>query len=94
MMVYLLITNLHQSKYASFSNGLKSQYSTKNNQYPKDLILSADIIKNHRQNNYGIINTENNTSKKKISRNQTIVEIRNRKQQNNNIKQVFLRKVN
>ena len=43
-MAYLFIANLYQSKYASLENGPTSQYSTKNNQYHKELISEADIM--------------------------------------------------
>ena len=46
-MSYLLLANQYQYKYASLENGLASQYSMKNNQYPKDLMLVAEIIKTH-----------------------------------------------
>ena len=37
---YLLISSMDQSKYASLENGPEIQYSMKNNQYPKGLILA------------------------------------------------------
>ena len=57
-MTYVLISNSDQSKYASLENGLASQYSMKNNQYPKDLISSADMMKNNRKM---ILEQENRT---------------------------------
>ena len=54
-MAYILIANLYQSKYASLANGLESQYSMKNKQYHKDLILTADIMKNRLHNDSGMI---------------------------------------
>ena len=56
--VYLLIANSGRLKYASLENGLASQYSMKNNQYPKDLISSADMMKNNRKM---ILEQENRT---------------------------------
>ena len=50
-MSYLLIVNSDQSKYDSLGNGLTIQYSMKNHQYPKYLILAADIMKNHWHDN-------------------------------------------
>ena len=46
-MAYLLITNSEQTKYASLTNGLASQYSMKNNQYPKSIVSATDIMRNH-----------------------------------------------
>ena len=67
-MAYLLIANSDQSKYASLENGLESQYSTKNDKYPKGLILSADIIKNNWNGDSGKRNTAHKTSKHKNTR--------------------------
>ena len=50
---YLLITNSEQSKYASLTNGLASQYSMKNNQYPKSILSTTDIMKNHGHDDEG-----------------------------------------
>ena len=46
-----------------FSNGPASQYSMKNDQYIKDLISAADIMKSHWHDDYGTRNTEKKTSK-------------------------------
>ena len=62
-MAYQSITNLGQLKYSSLANGLTSQYSVKNNQYPRDLILASDIMKNHQHDYYGTEKTEKKTYK-------------------------------
>ena len=53
-------------KICQFRNGLVSKYSMKNSQYPKDLILAADIMKNNRHDDSGKRKIEHKTSKKKI----------------------------
>ena len=67
-MSYLFIANLDQSKYVSLENGPTSQYSTKNNQYPTELISEAEITKNHRYNGYGMRKTDNKTPNHNKSR--------------------------
>ena len=52
-MAYLLISNSEQNKYASLVNGLASQYSMQNNQYPKTIISATDIMKNHCHDDIG-----------------------------------------
>ena len=42
----------------------------KNNQYPKDLISSANIMKKHRHDDFGTRKTEHKTSKNEIFRKQ------------------------
>jgi hypothetical protein len=58
-MAYLLIRNSGQAKYGSLSNGLVSQFSMQNNQYPKTCTTATDILSSHRFDNRG------NSSKKK-----------------------------
>jgi hypothetical protein len=58
-MADLLIRNNDQAKYGSLSNGLVSQFSMQNNQYPKTYTTATDILSNHRFDNRG------NSSKKK-----------------------------
>jgi hypothetical protein len=60
-MAYLLIRNSDQAKYGSLSNGLVSQFSMQNNQYPKTCTTATDILSNHRFDNRG------NSNKKKLS---------------------------
>ena len=64
----LIIAHLYQSKYASLANGLTSQYSMKNNQYNKELISAAKIMKNHWHGDSGMIKTDHKTPKHEISR--------------------------
>jgi hypothetical protein len=47
-LAYLLIKNSDQSKYGSLVNGLTSQFSMGNNQYPKNVMTACDILLNHR----------------------------------------------
>jgi hypothetical protein len=58
-MAYLLISNSDQAKYGSLLNGLVSQFSMQNNQYPNVCTTATDILSNHRFNNRG------NSTKKK-----------------------------
>ena len=61
--VYLFIYNSDQLKYTSLTNGLASQYSMKNHQYPKDIISTADTMKNHQHDDSGMRKTDHKTSK-------------------------------
>jgi hypothetical protein len=63
-MAYLLIRNSDQAKYGSLMNGLVSQFSMENNQYPKSVTAATDILSNHRHDNWG-----NQAQKKGWSRN-------------------------
>ena len=63
-MAYLLIRNSDQAKYGLLSNGLVSQFSMQNNQYPKTCTAATDILSNHRLDNKG-----NTGYKKKWSNN-------------------------
>ena len=47
-MAFLLLKNSIQSKYGSLLNGLTSQYSMDNNQYPKMIIAASDILAYHK----------------------------------------------
>jgi hypothetical protein len=60
-MAYLLIRNSDQAKYGSLSNGLVSQFSMQNNQYPKTCTTATYILSNHRFDSRG------NSNKKKWS---------------------------
>ena len=66
----------------------------KNNQYPKDLISSANIMKKNRHDDFGTRKTEHKTSKHENSNKRTRAERRKRNKQKKNLKQVFHRKVN
>jgi hypothetical protein len=52
-MAYSLIRNSDQAKNGSLSNGLVSQFSMQNNQYPKTCTTATDILSNHRFDNRG-----------------------------------------
>jgi len=47
-MAYLLVKNSDMKKYGSLMNGLASQYSMKNDQYPKDIVEATNIMVNHK----------------------------------------------
>ena len=47
-MAFLLLKNSDQSKYGSLLNGLTSQYSMDNNQYPKTITAASDILAYHK----------------------------------------------
>jgi sarcosine oxidase delta subunit len=51
-MAYLLIRNINQGKYGSLMNGLVSQFSMENNQYPETVTAATDIPSNHRHDNW------------------------------------------
>jgi hypothetical protein len=53
---YLLIRNSDQAKYGTVMNGLVSQFSMQNNQYPKSITAAIDILNNHRFDNSGGLN--------------------------------------
>ncbi len=55
-MAYLLIRNSDQAKYGSMMNGLVSQFSLQNNQYPKTCTTATDILSSHRLDNRGTTN--------------------------------------
>jgi hypothetical protein len=48
---YLLLKNSDSAKYRSLVNGMQSQYSMGNDQYPKQIIEVTDILSNHRHDN-------------------------------------------
>ena len=51
-MAYLLLRNSDQGKYGSLMNGLVSQFSMQNNQYPKTIYNATDILSNHKHDNW------------------------------------------
>jgi hypothetical protein len=66
-MAYLLISNSGQSKYGLLLNGLISQFAMDNNQYPKNIMRTTDILSNHkhdRQGNQGDLKKNWKDSKK------------------------------
>ena len=50
-MLFVLLRNSDQAKYQSLMNGLISQYSMENDQYPKTITTAIDILANHRHDN-------------------------------------------
>jgi hypothetical protein len=52
-MAYLLIRSSDQGKYRSLMNGLVSQFSIENNQYPKTIRAATDILSNHKHDRRG-----------------------------------------
>ena len=90
----LLIANSGQLKYTSLVNGMASQYSMKNNQYPKDIISSSDIMKKCRYEDSGMGKTEQKTSKNENLKNNKKVERKKIEQHKKNTKQVLYSKVN
>jgi hypothetical protein len=52
-MAYLLIRNSNRAKFVFLLNGLVSQFSMQNNQYPRTYTTATDILSNHRFDNRG-----------------------------------------
>ena len=50
-MAYMMIMNSDQAKYGSLSNGMVSQFSMNNNQYPVDIRQAMDILSNRKHDN-------------------------------------------
>ena len=50
-MAFVLLRNRDQAKYQSLMNGLISQYSMENDQYPKTITTATGILANHRHDN-------------------------------------------
>ncbi|KAL7573431.1 hypothetical protein ACA910_013750 [Epithemia clementina (nom. ined.)] len=51
-MAFMIMRNSDQAKYRSLTNGLVSQYSMENDQYPKTITAATDILANHRHDNF------------------------------------------
>ena len=51
-MAYMMIRNSDQAKYGSLLNGMVSQFSMSNNQYPVDMRQAMDILSNHKHNSH------------------------------------------
>ena len=47
-MSYMLMKNSDQKKYGSLLQGLASQYSMGNEQYPATMMIASDVLTNHR----------------------------------------------
>ena len=63
-MAYLIIWNSNQAKYGSLLNGMISQFSMGNNQYPKSITSATDILSNHKHDNHKSKWNKSNKSKK------------------------------
>ena len=50
-MAYMMIRNSDQAKYGSLLNGMVSQFSKNNNQFPVDIRQAMDILSNHKHDN-------------------------------------------
>ena len=48
----MLLRNSDQGKYGSLLNGLVSQFSMQNNQYPRTISDATDILSNHQHGNW------------------------------------------
>ena len=48
----MLIRNSDQAKFGSLLNGMVSQFSMNNNQYPVDIRQAMDILSNHKHDNH------------------------------------------
>ena len=53
-MAFILLRNSDQAKYRSLMNGLISQYSMENDQYPELITTAIDILANHKHDNYSL----------------------------------------
>ena len=62
-MAYLLIRNSDQSKYGTLMNGLVSQFSMENNQYPKTIMGATDILSSHKFDKRGGQGNQGNRNK-------------------------------
>ena len=51
-MAYMMIRNSDQAKYGSLLNGMVSQFSMNNNQYPVDIRQATDILSNHKHDSH------------------------------------------
>ena len=48
----MMIRNSDQAKYGSLLNGMVSQFSMNNNQYPVDIRQATDILSNHKHDSH------------------------------------------
>ena len=51
-MAYMMIRNSDQAKYGSLLNGMVSQFSMNNNQYPVNIRQAMDILSNHKHDSH------------------------------------------
>ena len=69
----LLIRNSNQSKCGSLLHRLASQFSIKNNQYPKNIVNASDILSNH-------LNMITGQTKETVSRRRAVITPKRRKE--------------
>ena len=69
----LLIRNSNQSKCGSLLHRLASQFSIKNNQYPKNIVNASDILSNH-------LNMITGQIKETVSRRRAVITPKRRKE--------------
>ena len=67
-MAYMMIRNSDQAKYGSLLNGMVSQFSVNNNQYPVDIRQATDILSNHKHDSH---RTRNDRSRQKDDKDET-----------------------
>ena len=72
-MAFVLLRNSDQAKYQSLMNGLISQYSMENDQYPKTITTATDILANHRHDNSI---TKHRQTKQKESKMKMMIKVR------------------
>ena len=72
-MVFVLLRNSDQAKYQNLMNGLISQYSMENDQYPKTVITATDMLANHRHDNS--INKSRRDKTKKENKMKMMMEV-------------------
>ena len=53
-MAFVLLRKSDQAKYRSLLNGLISQYSMENDQYPKSITAAIDMLAYHKHDNYSL----------------------------------------
>ena len=63
-MAFLLIRNSDQNKYGKLLDGLVSQFSMGNNQYPDAVRIATDIMAAHKHDNWGAKFNKNRTAKR------------------------------
>ena len=67
-MAYMMIRNSDQAKYGSLLNGMVSQFSMNNNQYPVDIRQATDILSNHKHDSH---KTRRDRSRQKDDKDET-----------------------
>ena len=68
-MTYMIIRNSDQAKYGSLLNGMVSQFSMNNNQFPVDIRQAMDILSTHKHDNH---KTRNERGRPKDDKDETM----------------------